>query len=180
MVCAATKLTLEANKAEDEISLEADKPLETDADLDSIPLPTEPEDVADLEADPKAEVATQDVDSKISLIKSRGELRGLKGFCAVALRDARDLKNALPEHTSTFKGRTYYFSSDEAKATFEKHPELYAPISGGNDIVLLKEKVTKEGSLDHAVWFKDRLYLFTSQKTLEQFVATPKEFVISE
>ena len=52
--------------------------------------------------------------------------------------------------------------------------------SGGQDAVLLKEKVTKEGSLDHAVWFKDRLYLFTSQKTLEQFVATPKEFAISE
>ena len=41
-------------------------------------------------------------------------------------------------------------------------------------------KVTKEGSLDFAVWFRNRLYLFTSQKTLEQFVAAPKEFVISE
>ena len=86
----------------------------------------------------------------------------------------------MPEHHSTFKGRTYYFSTDEAKTTFEERPEHYAPISGGQDVVLLKEKVTKEGSLDHAVWFKDRLYLFTSQKTLEQFVATPKEFAISE
>ncbi len=127
-----------------------------------------------------AEPAKEEVDAKMKLISERGELRGLKGFCPVALRDDRDLKNALPEHHSTFQGRTYYFSTADAKTEFDKHPEHYAPIAGGQDVVLLTEKVTKEGSLDHAVWFKGRLYLFTSQKTLEQFVATPKEFAISE
>ena len=138
---------------------------------DEIPLPPE--------ASP-AEPAKEEVDTKLKLIAERGELRGLKGFCPVALRDDRDLKNALPEHHSTFQGRTYYFSTADAKTAFDETPKQYAPISGGQDVVLLKEKVTKEGSLDHAVWFKDRLYLFTSQKTLEQFVATPKEFAISE
>lgn len=138
---------------------------------DEIPLPPEA-----LPAEP----AKEEVDAKLKLIAERGELRGLKGFCPVALRDDRDLKNALPEHHSTFQGRTYYFSTADAKTAFDENPKQYAPISGGQDVVLLKEKVTKEGSLDHAVWFKDRLYLFTSQKTLEQFVATPKEFAISE
>lgn len=138
---------------------------------DEIPLPSETA---------AAEPAKEEVDAKMKLIAERGELRGLKGFCPVALRDDRDLRNALPEHHSTFKGRTFYFSTADAKAVFDEHPEHYAPISGGQDVVLLKEKVTKEGSLDHAVWFKDRLYLFTSQKTLEQFVATPHEFAISE
>ena len=184
----STKLTVGAKKPEDDISLDAEKETTADANLDDIPLPIEPEDAIAADEkmpEPKDEVATtqasaEEIETKVKLIKERGELRGLKGFCAVALRDARDLKNALPEHTSTYKGRTYYFSSDEAKAAFEKQPAQYAPISGGNDVVLLKEKVTKEGSLDHAVWFKDRLYLFTSQKTLEQFVATPSGFVISE
>ncbi len=183
------KPTINAKNSADSLSLDDDKPAQTDAELDSIPLPTEPEEaIAADEGQPEAtdkeaaktQVTAEEIDTKIKLIKERGELRGLKGFCAVALRDARDLKNALPEYTSTYKGRTYYFSSDDAKAAFEKHPEQYAPVSGGNDVVLLKEKVTKEGSLDHAVWFKDRLYLFTSQKTLEQFVATPSGFVISE
>jgi YHS domain-containing protein len=124
--------------------------------------------------------AKEEVEAKMKLIAERGELRGLKGFCPVALRDERDLRNALPEHHSTYKGRTFYFSTADAKTAFDAHPQKYAPISGGQDVVLLKEKVTKEGSLDHAVWFKDRLYLFLSQKTLEQFVATPKEFAISE
>ncbi|MFM9959704.1 MAG: hypothetical protein ACKV2Q_00565 [Planctomycetaceae bacterium] len=156
----------------------------TDSD---IPLPPaakgkEPIQAAARESAPAEakEPAKDEVQWKMKLIAERGELRGLKGFCPVTLRDERDLKNALPEHHSTFKGRTYYFSSADAKVVFDEHPQQYAPISGGQDVVLLKEKVTKEGSLDHAVWFKDRLYLFTSQKTLEQFVATPKEFAISE
>ncbi len=146
---------------------------------DEIPLPPAASPAEPAQAEIK-EPAKEEVDNKMKLIAERGELRGLKGFCPVTLRDERDLKNALPEHHSTFKGRTYYFSSADAKGTFDEHPQHYAPISGGQDVVLLKEKVTKEGSLDHAVWFKDRLYLFTSQKTLEQFVATPKEFAISE
>ena len=154
----------------------ADEPL---PDEKSIELPIEDE-IPLSPAAKQAEPAKEEINNKMKLIAERGELRGLKGFCPVKLRDERDLKNALPEHHSTFKGRTYYFSSADAKAAFDEHPQQYAPVAGGQDIVLLKEKVTKEGSLDHAVWFKDRLYLFTSPKTLEQFVATPKEFAISE
>ena len=156
----------------DETSIEL--PIEDEIPLSPAASPAEPA------KEQINEPANEEVNNKMKLIAERGELRGLKGFCPVMLRDERDLKNALPEHHSTFKGRTYYFGSADAKAAFDEHPQQYAPISGGQDVVLLKEKVTKEGSLDHAVWFKDRLYLFTSQKTLEQFVATPKEFAISE
>jgi len=177
---------LDAPTADEPVSEE--KGLELPID-NAIPLPPEaapakPNNVKiEVQADEKVSVkesANEEVDLKMKLIAERGELRGLKGFCPVMLRDERDLKNALPEHHSTFKGRTYYFSSAEAKSAFDANPQQYAPMSGGQDVVMLKEKVTKEGSLDHAVWFKDRLYLFTSQKTLEQFVATPKEFAISE
>ncbi len=186
---AKAKPAVSAKDSTDSLTFDDDKEAASDTKLDSIPLPSEAEELTIAEEKPtksaaeeaaKTQVTAEEIDAKVKLVKERGELRGLKGFCAVALRDTRDLKNALPEHTATYKGRTYYFSSDDAKVAFEKHPEQYAPVSGGNDVVLLKEKVTKEGSLDHAVWFKDRLYLFTSQKTLEQFVATPSGFVISE
>ena len=165
----AEKSTAQKSKTENGIEIQPGP--STSAKSNEIPVPPEAQ---------TAEAPKEDVDSKMKLIAERGELRGLKGFCPVALRDDRDLKNALPEHHSTFKGRTYYFSTADAKDLFDENPQHYAPISGGQDVVLLNEKVTKEGSLDHAVWFKDRLYLFTSQKTLEQFVATPKEFAISE
>ncbi len=141
------------------------------AEKQDIPLPS---DTSDEEASKKT------TDAKRKLIAERTDLQGMKGFCPVALRDDRDLQNALPEHASLFKGRTYYFSSADAKATFDEQPEQYAPMACGNDVVLLKTKDTKEGSLDFAVWYKDRLYLFTSQKTLEQFIATPSEFVIKD
>ena len=102
----------------------------------------------------------------------RGELDKAEDYAA--------LEGALRQIEGGPADRTYYFSTADAKTEFDEHPEHYAPIAGGQDVVLLTEKVTKEGSLDHAVWFKGRLYLFTSQKTLEQFVATPKEFAISE
>ena len=121
-----------------------DAPSKTAKRLDPQDIPLPPE------ASP-TDSAKPDVDAKMKLIAERGELRGLKGFCPVALRDARDLKNALPEHHSTFKGRTYYFSTSEAKTAFDDRPLKYAPISSGQDVVLLKEKITKEGSLDHAV-----------------------------
>jgi YHS domain-containing protein len=162
---------------------DSDKPVTESATTDSPAIePKEiiPDEIALPPEALPAEPAKEEVDAKMKLIAERGELRGLKGFCPVALRDERDLRNALPEHHSTFKGRTYYFSTADCKVAFDENPQQYAPNMGGQDVVLLKEKVTKDGSLDHAVWFKDRLYLFTSQKTLEQFVATPKEFAISE
>lgn len=142
-----------------------------------IPLPEDAQPAAET---PMQELSEDEIEAKKQLIAERGELRGMKGFCPVALRDDRDLLNAMPEHHSVYQGRTYYFSTADAKSRFDAAPHKYAPVSGGQDVVLLKEKVTKEGSLDHAVWFKDRLYLFTSQKTLEQFVAAPKEFAIHE
>lgn len=170
---AAEPKTADADAASNADSQSADAPASVSKGIQPTEIPLPPE------AQP-SEPAQDDVQAKMKLIAERGDLRGLKGFCPVALRDDRDLKNALPEHHSTFKGRTYYFSSADAKAAFDEHPEKYAPASGGQDVVLLHEKVTKEGSLDHAVWFKDRLYLFTSQKTLEQFVANPKDFAIHE
>lgn len=167
---ASAKSTTDEPKTESD-STESQAAAPNEINPDQIPLPPEA-----LSAEPTKE----EIEAKMKLISERGELRGLKGFCPVALRDDRELKNALPEHHSTFQGRTFYFSTADAKTEFDEHPQHYAPISGGQDVVLLTEKVKKEGSLDHAVWFKGRLYLFTSQKTLEQFVATPKELAISE
>ncbi len=151
----------------------ADAPKDSTADAERQDLP--------LSSQTSDEHASKEAtDAKLKRIAERTDLQGLKGFCPVALRDDRDLQNALPEHASRFKGRTYYFSSADAKAAFDEQPEQYAPMARGNDVVLLKTMLTREGSLDFAVWYKDRMYLFTSQKTLEQFIATPSEFVVKD
>lgn len=104
---------------------------------------------------------------------------GLKGFCPVALRDERDLVDATAEFSSEFGGRTFHFVSAEAKARFDAEPAKYAPARGGIDVILLEsEQQSVEGRLDHAVWFRDRLYLFSSRESKDAFVRDPASYAI--
>jgi len=112
-----------------------------------------------------------------SLILSRSGQTGFKGFCPVELRDHRKLIDAEPEFTSAFGLQQYHFSSDQARAAFESDPSRYAPAAGGSDVVLLVNAGEEQpGSLDYAVWYRDRLYMFRSRETLSLFVATPQRF----
>lgn len=125
-----------------------------------------------LEAPPQPSAA--ETEQKLARIAARQGLDGLKGFCPVMLRDERNLVDARPEFTASHNGRRYYFSSAAAQALFEANPDRYAPAATGYDVVHLS--LTGEesrGSLDHAVWFRGKLYLFTTAETMESFVAAP-------
>ncbi|MDG2390678.1 MAG: hypothetical protein P8M30_15325 [Planctomycetaceae bacterium] len=112
--------------------------------------------------------------SKLDLIADREGETGLKGFCIVALRDNRDLIDALPSFRSTYNLRTYHFSSLELKIEFDKDPRKYVPAYDGNDPILLStQSEEREGSLDYALWFKGRLYLFTTHDNLTVFQLDP-------
>jgi YHS domain-containing protein len=127
--------------------------------------------------EPKQEEKQDSVDAKMQKLAQRDTLGGLKGFCPVTLRDRRDLIDSTDEFSSKFEGKTYHFSSAENKASFDADPAKYAPVKGGNDVIVLAEgNVELEGTLDHAVWFKDRLYLFSSSATLETFVGNPTKY----
>lgn len=120
-----------------------------------------------------------DSQRKMQMILSRATLSGLKGFCIVSLRDHRQLRDARPEHQSIHNEQIFQFSSAEAKATFERDPEKYAPASGGVDVVVHKNnRVRVDGSLDHAAWFRGRLYLFTTPETLATFEAEPARYAV--
>lgn len=113
-------------------------------------------------------------EAKLALIAAREGETGMKGFCIVELRNNRDLVDAVPAFRSTYNLRTYHFSSLESKIEFDKDPRKFVPAYDGNDPILLStESEEREGSLDHALWFKGRLYLFTSLRNLEFFQADP-------
>ncbi|MCH8828206.1 MAG: hypothetical protein IID45_01375 [Planctomycetes bacterium] len=117
---------------------------------------------------------------KFRRIAARRGQRGFKGFCPVVLRDQRDLIDSQPTITAKYQGVTYHFSSATAKSAFESSPEKYAPVHSGRDVILLaRDKRSIPGTLDHAVWFKDRLYLFSSAKTMKAFVLQPKRFAVT-
>ncbi|WP_437185918.1 hypothetical protein SH668x_003044 [Planctomicrobium sp. SH668] len=123
---------------------------------------------------PKAESPA----SKLEKIASRKDLKGLKGFCPVALRDERNLIEASAEFVVTHNGTSYEVSSPEAMKKFQAEPSKYAPASNGCDPIhaaLTGEQLP--GSLEHAVWYKGRLYLFSSVETMETFTAAPSSHI---
>ncbi len=102
---------------------------------------------------------------------------GLKGFCPVAIRDDRRLTEALDEFSFEYQSQVYRFSSGEALTKFQANPELYAPMAGGLDVVAVRQgSAVANGSLDHAVWFRHRLHLFSTTENLAAFRAAPRMF----
>lgn len=131
------------------------------------PKQLNPEPAAELPRNPQ-----NDHERKLRLIAERRGT-GFKGFCPVTLREERDLVDASSEFTSTFDGVTYSFASEQAKAAFDRNPLKYVPAAGGNDVIIQGSKGHQvPGSLDYAVWYKDRLHLFSSRDTLETFIET--------
>ncbi len=116
-------------------------------------------------------------DAKLRLIAERAGETGLKGFCIVSLRDKRDLTDALPAFRSTHNLRTYHFANLESKIEFDKDPLKYVPAYDGHDAILMStQSEEREGSLDHALWFRGRLYLFTTAENKEIFQRDPALF----
>jgi YHS domain-containing protein len=103
---------------------------------------------------------------------------GFKGYCPVTLRNERRLVEGKPEFAVELGGATYRFANADALAEFQIHPEKYVPAQGGRDVVLAGGGEPKEGSLDHAVWFRGKLYLFSTAESRQAFVAAPAKFAI--
>ena len=111
------------------------------------------------------------------LILSRAGRKGFKGFCPVALRENRMLRDSSTTHAARFGLKTYYFSSNENRLLFEADPAHYAPAAGGSDVVLLANTGEEtDGSLDFCLWYRDRLYMFRSRETQAIFSTNPTRF----
>jgi len=112
--------------------------------------------------------------AKQEMIEARKGLRGLKGFCPVVLRDDRDLVDAQSQFRAVYNSKTYYLSSSQAVSAFHADPAKYAPAARGCDVIhqaITGEEI--EGTLDYAVWYKGRLYMFSSAETMDTFVSAP-------
>jgi YHS domain-containing protein len=121
--------------------------------------------------------ATAESDSQMHRVGERTGQHGMKGFCPVALREQRRLVDALPVYSAIYQAKRYYFSSAEAQARFEEAPQKYAPVAGGTDVVVRSSSdQVVDGTLDFAVWYKDRLFLFCSPESAEAFSLNPHPY----
>lgn len=102
---------------------------------------------------------------------------GMSGYCPVSLRNEREMVGGVEAWEAEYKGVTYRFATPEALAEFHVDPEVYIPVAGGLDVVAVREgRDVTAGSLEHATWFRDRLYLFASSDSLARFQANARTF----
>lgn len=111
-------------------------------------------------------------------IAARAGLIGFMGFCPVALRDHLRLVDAKPQFTAEHQSQSYQFSSEAAQQKFEANPERYLPAAGGLDVVAVSQgTAVAQGSLEHALWFRHKLYLFINRENMELFRDQARQFV---
>lgn len=104
-----------------------------------------------------------------------------KGVCLVTLFEESRLIPANAEFCAEFQSQKYCFSSAEACEKFRKDPQRYTPVAGGLDIVSVRNaKVVEQGSINFAVWFQRKLYLFTSAEHADAFRRQPYLYVTVE
>ncbi|MEX2287427.1 MAG: hypothetical protein WD648_10080 [Planctomycetaceae bacterium] len=115
---------------------------------------------------------------QIRRIIERSGKPGIKGFCLVALRDDRELVDAQPEFHVSHDGKEYYFSSAKSKAKFAENPVKYLPAAGGADVVVLTHtNQAVPGTLEYSLWFRERLFMFSSNESRQTFIRNPQQYL---
>lgn len=98
----------------------------------------------------------------------------LDGYCPVSLVEKQQWIPGDKRWGANHQGRIYLFSGPEAQSRFLADFDRYAPAASGFDIVLAaEERKNVPGLRQHGVFFKDRIFLFASEATLQKFSANP-------
>jgi thioredoxin-related protein/YHS domain-containing protein len=99
---------------------------------------------------------------------------GLDGFCPVSLMEKQRWVRGDPHWGVNHRGRIYLFAGPEEQRRFFADPDRYAPIAAGNDVVLAAEQgQSVAGTREHGVFFSNRVYLFSSEASLDKFARNP-------
>jgi YHS domain-containing protein len=98
----------------------------------------------------------------------------LDGYCPVSLVEKQQWLMGDRRWGAIHRGRTYLFKGPEEQRRFFTDPDRYAPAISGNDVVLATEQgQAAPGQREHGVFFGSRIYLFSSEGTLEKFAKNP-------
>jgi len=106
----------------------------------------------------------------------------LDGYCVVSLWHDMKSRNRRwtvgdKSHGVIHRGRTYLFSDADKARRFFENPDRYAPVYSGCDVVVAAEQGRKiEGQRSHGAMFGDRIYLFSSEESLQKFENNPNRY----
>lgn len=102
----------------------------------------------------------------------------LDGFCPVELHEFERWIKGNPRWTVVHRGRTYQMSGPGQCESFLNNPQRFAPVHNGLDPVEAAEKgIDVEGSTKHCLIYNDRLYMFSSAESANEFRSNPNPYV---
>ena len=99
-----------------------------------------------------------------------------EGHCLVAAVVNREIVDGSPRHQTKYRGHVLHFSTEEAKQEFLAHPNEYWPLFDGIcSVTMLNDEERALGKLEYAAFFRKRLWLFSSEENLKQFLEDPAD-----
>lgn len=101
----------------------------------------------------------------------------LDGYCPVLLTEKERWVRGNVKWGVRHEGRTYLFAGPEEQGRFYAEPDRFAPVLGGDDVVLMVEQGQHVlGRREHGGWFQNRVYLFASEASFQKFFADPHRY----
>ena len=98
------------------------------------------------------------------------------GHCLVTAVESREIIDGSPRHQTKYRGHVLHFSSEDAKQTFLAQPNEYWPLFDGIcSVAMLNDDERVMGKLEYAAFFRKRLWLFSTEENLKQFLEDPAD-----
>ena len=101
--------------------------------------------------------------------------QALDGFCPVTVKDEERWQKGNAQWGAIHRGQTYLFASAQQQQRFLSDPDRYSPVLAGYDPVhYIDRGEIVPGQRQHGMWYRDKMYLFVDEQSLEQFNAKPE------
>jgi hypothetical protein len=101
----------------------------------------------------------------------------LSGYCPVSLVSDKRLVPGAIEYTVTHEGRLYRLASLMTLNLFNRDPQRYVPVNGGNcPVAQLDRGTMRPGDPNYGVLYQDRLYLCSSDADRKRFLEDPARY----
>lgn len=116
--------------------------------------------------------------SKPPASKERSLKPAFQGQCLVTATDHREIVSGSSKFQTTYRGHLLYFQGSEQKDAFLAEPGRYWPmLDGACAITLLNDDQRVEGELQFAAVFRRKIWLFSSEQAMQDFLEEPAEVV---
>ncbi|WP_166819684.1 hypothetical protein [Thalassoroseus pseudoceratinae] len=145
------------------------------------PAPPKTADLFDLptKSVPEKTAATNAPSKPVEVKQPQKTVKPLN-VCLVALRLEKRLVPTNKAYSTDHGSKTYHFSSAQALAEFKSNPEAYVPVADGHDVVTQAgHQTATPGSVEHALWFRNRLYLFANAANATRFFNNPAQYAVT-